>query len=29
MQLILLSVIVLVRFDLLVGKQQRVLREWE
>jgi len=29
MQLILLSVIVLVRFGLLVGKQQRVSREWE
>jgi len=29
MQLILLSVIVLVRFGLLVGKRQQVLREWE
>jgi len=29
MQLILLSVIVLVRFGLLVGKRQRVSREWE
>jgi len=29
MQLILLSVIVLVRFGLLVGKQQQVSREWE
>jgi len=29
MQLILLSVIVLVRFGLLVGKRQRVSMEWE
>jgi len=29
MQLILLSVIVSVRFGLLVGKRQRVSREWE
>ena len=29
MQLILLSVIVSVQFGLLIGKQQRVLREWE
>jgi len=29
MQLILLSVIVSVQFGLLVGKQQRVSREWE
>jgi len=29
MQLILLSVIVLVRFGLLIGKRQRMSREWE
>jgi len=29
MQLILLSVIVLVRFGLLIGKRQQVSREWE